>query len=248
VSNSDPNCRQAAEDLVEILSVLHERDLIKSPISDDIVRSSLVSCQPCRGKKPKSRKCLGWAGSFHETTAIEIPFTIAKNGVVARVSGKFSFERRTASRKLAGWQFAPMASASFAIELRRAVNNDLCARHHIDLAELQQTGPVWHLQLGGLAAGEDRHKELGWLKVPRWPALPMDMILVLELAIYNFRHEVWLDLRETNPWRTIVKRSEDLMFDHYFKRLEGYRNQRDAGHSWLAHQCNLTSGWNPRPV
>ena len=247
MADSDPHCRQAADDLIAILSILRERDVITSPVSDVSVHGSLTWCQPCRGKRPNSRKCQGWRGTFHETTAVEIPFTISRNEIVARISGHFSFERRTPPKRLAGWQSAPASSASFAIELRRVANNDLCARHHIDLANPSQAGPTWHVQLGGLATGERRHKELEWLDVPRWPALPMDMVLVLELAIYNFCHERWKELRATNPWRDIVKRSEELMHSHYLERLSKYRNQKEAGHSWLAYQCNQTSDW-PRPV
>ncbi len=146
-----------------------------------------------------------------------------------------------------GWQRAPVADATFPIELRKIANDELCARHHLDLANLDQPGPVWHLQLGGLAAGVQRHKELEWLDVPRWPALPMDMILVLELAIYNFRNSDWLELRKTNPWRDIVKRSEQLMHRRYLERLKEYWDRQEAGDSWLAYQCNQTSDWNLRP-
>ncbi len=205
---SDPNCRDAAEDLVAILRHLRELKLITSPVSDEHVTRSLRLCQPCRGKRPSPRKCRGWRGSFHEGSAVVIPFARDKNEVVATVSGKFSFERRTAPKKLTEWQLAPAASATFSIEIRKAVDDELCARHHIDLANPDQVGPVWHLQLGGLAAGDRRDRELEWLDVPRWPALPMDMILVLELAIYNFRNEYWRKLRASNPWRDIVKRSE----------------------------------------
>ena len=243
----NPNCRQAADDLVAVLRTLRDRSLITSPISDEIVRKSLRLCQPCRGERPKSRKCRGWKGGFHAATAIEIPFAINRNDMVARVSGTFNFEQRTAPKNLTGWQRAPAASATFSIELRKVANDDLCARHHIDLANPNQRGPVWHLQLGGLSAGDRRHKELNWLKVPRWPALPMDMVLVLELAIYNFRNEHWVELRRTNPWRHIVKRSERLMHKHYFERLGEYCNQHEADDSWLAYQCNQTSGWDPRP-
>lgn len=246
MAGADPDCRQAADDLIAILSVLREKGLITSPVSDESVQGSLVRCQPCRGKKPSSRKCQGWRGTFHETTAVEIPFTISKNEVVARVSGQFSFERGTPPKKLASWQSAPASRASFAIELRKVANNDLCARHHIDLANPSQAGPTWHVQLGGLTAGERRHRELEWLDVPRWPALPMDMVLILELAIYNFRHERWKELCTTNPWRAIVKRSEKLMHSHYLERLSKYWNQQEASHSWLAYQCNQMGDW-PRP-
>ncbi len=244
----DLNCRDAADDLVAILGALRRRGLITSPISDETVRNTLRQCQPCRGKRPNPRKCRGWRGSFRGNRAVVIPFTIGKNDVVATVGGEFSFERRTASKKLSDWQSAPAAHATFWIEIKKAVSDELCARHHIDLANPSQLGPVWHLQLGGLASGEQRHRELEWLDIPRWPTPPMDMVLVLELAIYNFRNEHWRNLRTSNPWRDIVKRSERLMHRHYLDLFNRYRNQQEAGDSWLAFQCNQTSNWDPRPA
>lgn len=149
---------------------------------------------------------------------------------------------------MADWQLAPAGKATYAIELRKAVDDVLCARQHLDLANPDQHGSVWHLQLGGLATGGLRHKELEWLDVPRWPALPMDMILVLELVIYNFHNEDWLELRRMNPWRRIVKNSELLMHRCYFERFREYCNRREADDSWLAYQCNRTSSWKPRPT
>ncbi len=242
-----PTCRQAADDLVAVLGTLRARGLTKSPISDETIRRCIVSCQPCRKGTATSRKCLGWRGNFNANTAVVIPFVIDRNELVATVTGEFSFEQRIAPKRMAGWQFAPTAKATYAIELRKVIGDDLCARHHIDLANPDQDGSVWHLQVGGLAAGDQRHRELRWLKVPRWPALPMDMVLVLELAIYNFRNEQWLELRKTNPWRDIVKRSEKIMHTHYFERFKEYYSRQEAGDSWLAFQCNRTSGWSPRP-
>ena len=74
----------------------------------------------------------------------------------------------------------------------------------------------------------------------------MDLILLLELAIYSFHHDSWAKLSATNPWRNIVKRSERLMLTHFRSRLDEYFQIGDAANSWLAHQCNR-SGWDPRP-
>ena len=243
MSGSNLHCRQAADDLVRILSELRRRELVKGPVSDETVRHALYQCQPCRGRGASRRKCLGWKGSFNQATAIEIPFEVEARHVTAKVSGFFDFRRP----KRQNWQDLPAAAVTFSIELWEVTDSEPCARHHIDLANPSQAGPVWHLQMGGLASGEGRNKAHSWLKIPRWPTLPMDMILVLELAIYNFRHEAWVDLRTTNPWRDIIKRSEKLMHHHYVERLKDYCNRSEVGDSWLAYQCNQTSGWNPRP-
>ncbi len=247
MAGSDPSCHQATADLVALLDTLRKKGVITSPLTDEIVRKNLHWCKSCL-KKPNSRKCLGWSGKFRGAAEIEIPATVKKNKVVARISGAFSFKRRTAPKKLDGWQPAPATEATFAIEVRKVIGNELYARHHIDLANPNQPGPVWHLQLGGLTADEHRSKVHEWLDVPRWPILPMDMVLVLELAIYNFRNEEWSELRGRNPWRHIVKRSERLMHSHYRERLTKYFNQQEAGDSWLAFQCNRARDWNPRPV
>lgn len=249
MADSAPSCRQAVDDLVAILDILSREEIITSPVSVEVVRTALSSCKSCRGQKPKPRKCCGWSGSFHGTTTIEMPFEVKGRYLVAKVGGKFNFKRRSTHgrRRLKDWQSAPIVDASFSIEISQATAADPEVRHHIDLANPDQHGPLWHLQMGGLSSSEARDKSLEWLDVPRWPVLPMDMILVLELATYNFQHEAWIELHEKNPWRDIIKRSERLMHQHYLDRLDIYRNRGDAGHSWLSYQCNRTSDWNPRP-
>jgi hypothetical protein len=47
-------------------------------------------------------------------------------------------------------------------------------------------------------------------------------------------------------WRSIIKNAEQLVLTHYFQRLGEYLNSPNRYDSWLAAQCNQTSGWNPR--
>jgi hypothetical protein len=250
VADFRPSCKQAEDDLVGALNALRQKRLIKSPLSDEQARKAISKCKPCSGERPNPRKCCGWTVKFSGLTAVEIaPFTLKGRTLNAKITGQLNFEQSIAPRDIEAWQASPASRASCAIEIWDATGRESApySRHHIDLANHNQEGPVWHLQLGGLSSEKNVSKDFEWLDVPRWPSAPMDLILVLELSIYSFHHSAWNQLRVSNPWREIVKRSELLMLDQFRKRLNEYCSQREVSPSWLSFQCNRTSRWNPRP-
>ena len=232
-----PTCHGAEDDLDRVLSELRRRGLLKTPYQGMIARG-FRKCQSCRKSRKKRKKCLGWHLQLRDATAIEFrDCKVDDRRVFARVRGVFSTKRSDPDT----WQVHPYRTSSCAIEVREFPTRELIERHHHDLANSSQPGPLWHLQLGGSPA-KDR-----WLDIPRWPIAPMDPVLVIELAVYSFFNDAWNQLRSTNPWRDIIKRSEKLLLPHYRDRLHEYLTQGTGVDSWLAHQCNLTSGWDPRP-
>lgn len=252
------HCQIVEEDLVRSVAELRSRYLVQPSLSNEALKRSFRRCTSCR-RKPGNKKCLGWEFNLLGNNAIYLRQTqIGGRWVQAVVTGTFEFKRTSkdiprpvrASCALEIWRFSE--------EEGRIAEDAPYSRHHLDLANRgqpdsgvshDQLGPVWHLQLGGLHSRGGRMPN-EWLDVPRWPSLPMNFILVMELAIYSLFPEAWQDLRLRNPWRDIVKRSERLMITDYRERLCEYFEQhlRDEPEraSWLSFQCNRTGGWDPR--
>ena len=237
-----PTCHEAERNLAGILSELRFREIVKTPYQD-MVAGAFKKCPSCRKSRRRRNKCLGWHLRLEGRTAIEFrDFEVNGRRVFARVEGVFSTERSDSDRSLDGWRLQPCSISTCAIDVRILSNKKSVERHHHDLANPAQPGPVWHLQLGG-ARARDR-----WLDIPRWPMAPMDPVLVIELAVYSFFNDTWKDLRSSNPWRTIIKRTEALLLPHYHDRLHKYLTQGTGIDSWLAHQCNIEGDWNLRPA
>ena len=214
------------------------RGILKAPYEDMVARA-FTKCASCRRRRPR---CLGWHLRLRDATAVEFrDFEIDGRRVFAKIQGDFSTTRSNGNRRLHEWQPQPCYTSTCAIEIFE-LTNKLVGRHHHDLANPGQLGPVWHLQLGG--SGADNR----WLDVPRWPIIPMDPVLVIELAVYSFFNDTWNDLCSGNPWRKIIKNSEALMLPHFHTRLREYVNQEGRADSWLAYQCNRNSDWDPRPT
>lgn len=229
-------CVGTEGDLDRVLLELHDRELIKTPYQ---IANGLKKCQSCRKSRKRRQRCSGWHLQLRDATAIEFrDCTVDGQRVFVRVQGVFSTERSDPD----SWEEYPCHISSCAIEILSFPAGELIERHHHDLANPAQAGPLWHLQLGG-APAKNRS-----LDIPRWPIVPMDPVLVIELAVYNFFNDAWQDLRSTNPWRDIVKRSEGLLLPHYCERLHQYVTRGTGIDSWLAHQCNVAGGWDPRPT
>jgi hypothetical protein len=209
--------------------------------------SVLTKCQPCRAGGTSPRRCRGWRISLKGLTALR--FELADvHGRLARVTieGIYDFQHSEHARRWPDWTAAPMSHCSSVIYVEEALSETPLTRQHLDLANREQAGPVWHLQLGGLPS-EGARPTHEWLDVPRWPSHPLDFALTVELTVYNFFSEAWSRLKTSNPWRLWIHRSEELVLSHYHQRFSDYWNRRTDLDSWLATQCNQSSGWDPRP-
>ena len=121
-------------------------------------------------------------------------------------------------------------------------------RHHLDLANIDQTGPVWHVQLGGNPSGYEKFKT-SWLGPPRWPLPPADLVLVAEALLLNFYEPAFARLNRDGDWVRLVQSAEDLVMTHYRRHMERHF-QRGANRdsTWLVAQDNRSRALNPRPA
>jgi hypothetical protein len=248
MARDELSCRTFEEDIIRSIGLLRERDIVEASLSDEMVKSSLRRCKSCK-KGVSGKRCSGWLIELLHNKAIHFVPTRHKEGSWLRgvVTGRFRAEVSQKDR-------LRHVEATCAIEVWKISEKTWmleedgpCTRHHLDLANPGQDGPAWHLQSGGLHSNRGS-MPYEWLDVPRWPSLPMNLILVMELAVYSLFPEKWQELRTTSPWRDIVKRSELLMMADYRAHLNGYFNQHsreDPEHaSWLSFQCNRTGGWD----
>lgn len=243
----DPwTCDTAEESVSVIDNVLRQHGLIETFVFRDEAKAILTKCQSCRSGRSSSRRCRGWRLAFRGRTALRfIPVEVEGRWVQVSVEGWFNFER-SAERVTTAWVEAPMRESVSTIIVEN-LDGSLITRQHVDLANVGQRGPVWHLQLGGLPGGGRERPEYEWLDLPRWPMQPLDFMLTVELVVFSFWWGKWNTLKLTNPWHMWVKRSEYLVLSHYYEYMKNYWNRHSSLESWLAMQCNQTGGWNPRP-
>jgi len=189
---------------------------------------------------------MGWLVAFRGERALELTSVEIKGRAVGiAVEGYFDF-RRSSSSNSKDWPSAPMKACNGVIRVLDIGTADTLARHHVDLANEGQAGPAWHLQLGGLAADREAKSSLEWLDVPRWGVPPVDLMLLAEIALYNFHPDQWAELSEEGVWVDWIHRSETLVLTHWFDRLASYWDQRVGRRSWLYEQQRGV--WNPCPA
>jgi len=93
------------------------------------------------------------------------------------------------------------------------------SRFHFDKTnQNQQSGPLYHLQIGGIP----HDYELCWhpkgVNTPRLGYHPMELLLTCQMIAANFFWTDYLEIREKSEWRTEVKHFERLLLKDYFKR------------------------------
>lgn len=235
------HCGDAKECLLYVSDLLFSKGLIQPWAFPDTITKLLVACSACRQKHPG---CRGWVLQFRGDTAVEFMVTeLAQHPLRIKLEGSFDLRRDPVSN---GEEFSakPFNSCVAAIVLEDPETDTLIARHRVDLASRKAVRePVWHMQLGGLSPGHEKWR-YEWLTLPRWPTLPIDFMMLMELALFNFAHDAWIELSGTSPWSNWVKRSETLALTHFKEHFDLYWNQRNAHDSWLSFQS--VEYWNPR--
>lgn len=97
-------------------------------------------------------------------------------------------------------------------------NQRVMTRFHLDLADPRQSAPLWHLQIGGIA----EENEYCWLhpKIdkPRFPFMPMDLVLVCELIGATFYEQEYKKIRKSSFWKGEIQKSQEILLKEYFKR------------------------------
>jgi hypothetical protein len=106
-------------------------------------------------------------------------------------------------------------------------------RCHFDLADPGGPGPEYHLQFGG----NPRVNELCWLpefmKLPRLPYPPMDLVLICQLIAVNFYWDEYIEFRETAEWISALRNSQQyLLKDYYEGCLDALDRDLLVDHLW----------------
>lgn len=238
------SCLAAAECAVFVNETLRSQGLVDAWIYPESAGRVLTRCEPCNSRHPNPRRCLGWALNLREKPLEFLPRKLGDLTVQVVCSGFFDFRRLRAARDTQ-MEAAPFRECSASVTIQSLTSADL-SRTHLDLANREQYGPVWHLQLGGGRGTLARPYEKE-VEALRWPAAPMDFLLFVEVVLFNFYWSSWRELSDTAVWQEWIRRSEDLSLTHYWDHSASYRDRRSSYPSWLAAQCNRTSAWDPRP-
>ncbi len=89
-------------------------------------------------------------------------------------------------------------------------------RLHFDLANANQPGPKYHLQVGG----NSREDELHWfpkaLSVPRLLHMPVDLVLATELVASTFYPKEYRNIRREDMWIYSRRVSQKHLLYGYF--------------------------------
>ena len=204
------------------------------------------ACKFCRkGDNSSHRRCRGWCLKIWGKNAIVFsPVEVKGSPIRVTLEGTFNTRRQQDWR--GDWRPSPISECTVVIKLDNPTTGKLLCRQHLDMANPGQPGPVWHLQLGGIGGGAERD-ELRSVAMLRWPTIPMDFMLAVELCLYLFHFKVWDDVRRISSWRKFIKDTEELVISHYADLLTKYRDQCGLESSWLAAQCNQQGLLNPRP-
>jgi len=228
---------------------LRDRDLLQSWVEPTSIWEGILRpCAPCRNlkKKPSSKKCRGWRLDFRDHQALWFrPTTVRGHTLQVVFEGTFNASRPQSWK--GSWPTAPMTECSVALQLIDAETGEQLSRQHLDLANVGQNGPVWHVQLGGVGSNAEA-KDRRLIGELRWPAGPTDFMLSIELCLYLFHNDSWSELVHLAAWTEQVKASERLILRHYIDAMTDYQQRPSSQPSWLAAQCNLLGSLDPRPV
>ena len=116
-------------------------------------------------------------------------------------------------------------------EIRNEIRSDsgrVMLRVHFDLANEDQPGPRYHMQVGGKAHND----EMCWfpegLAVPRVPHMPLDLVLAAELVAATFYKDQYDDIRREPSWRGARRASEGHLLKGYFETAAAALREGDG--------------------
>jgi hypothetical protein len=232
-------CASAVESCKAVLQTMSSVDLIEAGPSVDAVDGGIIGrCQPCRAGSSSPRRCRGWTLTLRGANRLRFRGRAAGRPLVVSIEGHQ--DQRHPARELPGSKVPAASSLSITV---LNPQGQVLTRQHSDVGNQGQRGAVGHIQLGGLPSFGPR-PDLEWLDVPRWPAPPMDFMLITELAIYSFAEAEWESVRNQNTWKQWVQRSESLAYSIWRRQFEDYWSRRARAGTWLAFQCNAGSPWD----
>lgn len=240
-------CSWATKELRTLHDTLWRHELLANQPYPDMVAQTIQLCSSCE-RGGRARRCRGWLLTIAPTTPLVFKAAKVRGRLVRPELQVLADFRRTTSETGVLWKDRPVGRLNVTVEMYSVNDEQLLARHHADLSDPMQDGPVWHLQFGGNPSGEERLPD-SWLSVPRWPAAPGEAVLACDLIAYSFHYPRWLELQTDGGWVRLVQRAEDLMMTQYLERLKAHFSAQahDRQSTWLAAQDNKGGAWDPRP-
>ena len=102
-------------------------------------------------------------------------------------------------------------------------------RVHFDLANPEQPGPQYHLQVGGNSWPEELHWFPKSLAVPRLLHMPVDLTLASELVAATFYQAAFKRIRREPSWRGSRRVSQEYLLAKYFRdAMDAVRDNRSV--------------------
>ncbi len=213
-----PTAFKMAEQIDYLAGQLQDKQLI-TPASRKILADVASTLKP----KGKSR-C--WSYLIGSSKLIEFVHTKqeANNYFIPRLSAHISVNDANGS--------SPFDALNITLEIVN-LNKQPISRWHIDQANDNQLGPLFHLQGGGHWAGRtERENELP-VKLPRWLYPPMDLVLAIEMVIANFFPNKWNEcFRNNQAWIALIKDSQKLCFKAYMDKMKSSEHTSYLAAMW----------------
>lgn len=108
----------------------------------------------------------------------------------------------------------------------------LIRKFHFDyalptIATLQKV-PIFHLQYGGKASPEMGNLGLcgdkldGWLSLPRLNFAPINLALLLDTLLCEFRTVSTNEIVESSEWRSLIYHNESFLLSSYFENIAAH--------------------------
>jgi hypothetical protein len=248
VSSFTYTCDRAQKELIDLIRLVGETRVLQLTPNAGVIHQCVEKCEPCERGKGKKR-CLGWRIAVDRDILWFGPVSVAGHPPIRiSLSAKYSF-RRPESEREDLWKEKPLASSVTTVEIFDVETDGLIERYHLDLANLDQPGSIWHLQYGGKPADDIPALPTSWLKPPRWPLPPMDLTLMVEFLVYSFFPAAWEQLNGQGEWLRLVCGAEQLIVSHFAERMSDHfgRDFSKRDRTWLMVQDNKDGDFNSRP-
>lgn len=197
-------CGAAQQNLIRYLALLGSQGIFETPVLAHEARSFVELCRPCSEGKGQTH-CLGWKVNVPQDRPISLgKFVEKKRALSIRVAAKHDYSRPSPQGE-SEWRERSSQAANVTMGVWDVSGKEVqIARHHFDLANPKQHGSVWHLQQGGNGFGNG-------LETPRWATLPMDLVLTLDLIVFNYAHTRWMKLQNDGTYVSAILEAEDLV-------------------------------------
>jgi len=107
------------------------------------------------------------------------------------------------------------------------------ARYHFDLANPEQPGPRYHLQIGGVARDDEYCWHPKQINLPRIVHPPTDLAFGCELVAANFFAAEYRSIRKDPEWKRLILDMQRLVLSEYFEHCRKVVNAAEPSQSLL---------------